>query len=123
MMVTARIKVDCAIEPDVFEEFCEIAATGGHYWLREADIEIDEDTDVLSFVLQADSDTEPVILHQADIERALGKLLTDHEQCKVSSDLAEEVAGLIMSDCFLDIDPGDAEKILQIAAFSEVIYG
>jgi hypothetical protein len=97
---------------------------GTGYWAWVSEIVRTDELDVTSVKFHAneEDDFEPKTITSADVKAAIRKLAT--EDVKYGANY-KAVARALMFDGSMeaDYDAGDADGIVQVAMFGEVVYG
>lgn len=120
-MTTAILKLDCRLTPDHFEDIAETAGLIIGYWATSGSIELtSEDGDEIIYRVKEIGGGE-YVLTRGDIEAALRDIIEGN--LEVAPSIREAVTAYVWDKDQGDLDASEADVIIQIACFQEVIYG
>lgn len=120
-MTTAILKLDCNLTPDHFEDIADTAGFGIGYWAESASIElVDEEGDEIIYRIRP-VDGGEFVLTRGDIEATLRDIIEG--RVDVSHAIQDAVTAYVLDKDQGDLDAVQADAIIQIACFQEIIYG
>jgi hypothetical protein len=127
MTLTATVEISCSLTNPQVEQIMDSAAIGIHYWASEAeiiDLSLEGDTTggcILSVIPQ--EDTQVYRVDKAALENAIYQAISRPELPGLSGAARGDLLSCLLASEPEEIDPGTANELVQIACFSEVIYG
>lgn len=120
-MTTATLKFDCNLTTEHFEDIADTAGLIIGYWAESGSIElVDEDGDEIIYRVK-EIEGDEYVLTRKDIESTLRDII--ERKVEVSSDIREAVTAFVLDKDQGDLDSFQADAIIQIACFQEVVYG
>jgi hypothetical protein len=120
-MTSATLEVDFTLDAEFFEDLLDTAGYGIGYWAESGSIELkDEDGDEIIYRVKEQEGDEFVITKQ-DLESVISEVVSGRLQ--VGKVLKNDLALLCLGDDDIDIDATDADTLIQLACFREVVYG
>lgn len=95
--------------------------SGAVYWASFAKLERAEDLTVTFSIIFDEDEKEVGRVGRADIIRAMKRIVAGEIQ--ISPDVIGQCALALAKSDDTDFDAGDADSVLQVACFGEVVYG
>jgi hypothetical protein len=120
-MTTATLKIDCTLTPEHFEDIADTAGLVIGYWASSGSIElVDEDGDEIIYRIK-EIDGGEYVLTRSDVEAALRDIIEGNVE--VGASIREAVTAFAWDKDQGDLDVSQADAIIQVACFQEVVYG
>lgn len=121
-MTKIVIETTFTLDPELFEDILDIAGYGIGYWVESASIElISDDSDEIIYRIK-EQDGDEFILTRNDLEATIFKIVSD-PTIEINRSLRNDLTLLCIGrDEDIDIDTADADQLIQIACFNEIIY-